>query len=189
MSTPPPKVRRLLPAWARELDDALERASTQSVSQQAELAAWLGREVAERRRYWFRGYLPGPWSARARDVLLAAAIVLTVLSLTAFASTLLTSILGCVGGAALGLVAVVLWGAYLASIWGRSSNRQRPRGKRCPDCDYNLDGVLPAIEPAGSAGVDVGPRFCPECACGWPLVPPPVPGDPVHYRRPIQPPA
>lgn len=43
----------------------------------------------------------------------------------------------------------------------------------CPDCGYSLVGVRPGI-PIERAGLDAGPRACPECGCAWPLVPPPA---------------
>lgn len=45
--------------------------------------------------------------------------------------------------------------------------------RHCPDCDYDLDGLPPALPPDKMFGVDVGPRHCPECGGLWPLVPPP----------------
>ena len=37
---------------------------------------------------------------------------------------------------------------------------------RCPDCDYGLTGVPPAI-PIDRAGLNTGPRACPECGCDY----------------------
>lgn len=46
--------------------------------------------------------------------------------------------------------------------------------RRCPDCGYDLHGLIPAIEPSRVEGLDVGPMQCPECRSKWPLVPPPA---------------
>lgn len=41
---------------------------------------------------------------------------------------------------------------------------------RCCDCGYPLADVPPGL-PVDLAGVNVGPRACPECGAAWPLVP------------------
>lgn len=53
--------------------------------------------------------------------------------------------------------------------------RRRLGARCCPDCGYDLRGAPAGIDPA-VLGVDVGPRWCPECGGFWPLVPP----APVH---------
>lgn len=46
---------------------------------------------------------------------------------------------------------------------------------RCPDCRYDLAGLPDAVGVNAAAGLRTGPRRCPECGAGWPLIPPPVP--------------
>lgn len=49
--------------------------------------------------------------------------------------------------------------------------RKALRTKCCPDCDYSLKELPPAIPSKHLQGLISGPAQCPECGSPWPLVP------------------
>jgi len=55
---------------------------------------------------------------------------------------------------------------------------------RCPDCDYDLSTVEPALEPSELGSVVIGPARCVECGAPWPLVPAPIPSDARKMEQP-----
>lgn len=87
------------------------------------------------------------------------------------------------------LALVTGWGAWLFAVFlvigviasARSTRtrlrlaRHQAREGHCPDCGYDLTGLPDAIGPERTGGIRSGPRACPECGAGWPLIPPPVP--------------
>jgi hypothetical protein len=66
------------------------------------------------------------------------------------------------------------WRGVSRSGYRSSTVSQVLAKKACVDCDYDLSGALPGIDPQRLAGSDVGPRVCPECKSPWPLLPPSV---------------
>jgi len=86
---------------------------------------------------------------------------------------------------------------YLAAVIGAVVHINRRRlsvrcdsrqaAGRCPDCDYDLASV-PSDPVLRGAGLDFGPRRCPECAVWWPLVPPPTVREVIEGNQPLIPP-
>lgn len=128
----------------------------------------LRAELAARAAGWTAG--DPAESRRASRVLFATlAGVTAVMALGLLTLAMTTSPL-------LAAPILLLWAPLGYLGWRRLSMRrtvtQRAASRRCPDCGFDLAGAPPGLD-AEAFGIDVGPRWCPECGAWWPLVPPP----------------
>jgi hypothetical protein len=80
-------------------------------------------------------------------------------------------------------LAIFLWRAVIAilvvllilTIVRRPNVRARARQalttEECPECDYPLAELSASVALERRLECRLGPERCPECGCGWPLVP------------------
>lgn len=141
-----------------------------------------GREYL-RRTDRFGTYLadlskPASWLrvASAGSTVTDMVVAVAMLVLYVAATGVVIWLAGWVWLAALILPFIWAWQSDLGPFRGLMHARRLRRSlndRRCCDCGYSLEGAVPGI-PIGTAGVNVGPRACPECGCAWPLVPPAI---------------
>ena len=177
VQTPPIKQLRILPAWTREIDEAIAEANAAEATRRAHVLGRLARLVSARRDYWWSVSSGMEAAATARSILLGLAIASTIVTVLSVASVVYLYLIGLCLTLVLGLVSTLLWIILLASHLSLRPihERVRARGGRCPDCDYDLRGTPSVIDPSELGGVNVGPRTCQECGCAWPLLFPPMP--------------
>jgi hypothetical protein len=184
--------RAVFPTAALAGRRSAARIETFAASHETWLNQWkaIGRQPSVLGRWFGSGLLYDPWAGPITMVVLMIVSVAPLM-------TRWSAILPVWGTAFFGVVAII--GTYRLA-WIRSARRLLPAAvacieeKQCPSCGYDLSGVRPALEGAGSS---LGPAVCHECGVDWPMVVPrpaltaeelkslePKPNDPADLAQP-----
>jgi hypothetical protein len=172
----PTRIRVVVPrpAWTREIDQAIVWAQSDRREDSGPTLAWLSREVRERRAFWWKhGRRP---SQPLFWVFLGVAVTASQVTVGSFLSGASFTVLGCCVIPLSASIAAAAWLAVFTAVVTDTEHARRisADGRTCPECQYDLTGVPPAIPTVQLEGVSIGPRSCPECGVAWPCVPPPV---------------